>query len=158
MQQAAQGQFQQTQPQPRQFRHYQQPPQQQQVQPPQPPRLNTRFVEDPNRYNLGLETAPQQQLRSPHSAVTTSSTASSLLAKRVGNDRAAALALDPMNAAAAGRKQPWRRQGDTGAGFLSPEDAGLASPLGTGVLPMTPGWRPRLTPTRRGDDLYLNVQ
>lgn len=25
-------------------------------------------------------------------------------------------------------------------------------------LPKTPGWLPRLTPTRRGNDLFLNVQ
>ena len=26
------------------------------------------------------------------------------------------------------------------------------------TLPATPGWQPKLTPTRRGGDLYLNVQ
>ncbi|KAH7025971.1 uncharacterized protein B0I36DRAFT_151874 [Microdochium trichocladiopsis] len=135
-------------------------PQRLPMQPPQPPRLDTR-LDDPGRYHLAPESAQQQQMRSPHSAVTVSSTASSLLAKRVGNDKAAALALDPNAGSRKRTQQPWRRQDTDGSGqrayFLSPEEA-LASPLGTGMLPMTPGWRPRLTPTRRGDDLYLNVQ
>lgn len=29
--------------------------------------------------------------------------------------------------------------------------------LGTGDLPKTPGWVPKLTPTRRGDELFLSV-
>lgn len=29
--------------------------------------------------------------------------------------------------------------------------------LGTGDLPKTPGWMPKLTPTRRGDELFLSV-
>jgi hypothetical protein len=27
-----------------------------------------------------------------------------------------------------------------------------------GELPRTPGWVPKLTPTRRGDELFLSVQ
>ena len=29
---------------------------------------------------------------------------------------------------------------------------------GEGELPKTPGWVPKLTPTRRGDELFLSVQ
>lgn len=136
--------------------------QRQPMQAQQPPRLDTR-LDEPGRYNLGPGTPQQLQMRSPHSAVTVSSTASSLLAKRLGSDRAAALAFDP-NGGNRKRQpqQPWKRHDAAGgqgppAFFLSPEEA-LASPLGTGMLPMTPGWQPKLTPTRRGDDLYLNVQ
>lgn len=114
-----------------------------------PPRLDT--------YNL----PPPPQTRassfvSPTSAVTTSSTASSLLAKRVGNEKAAALALDN------NQKKPtaaWKRFGP--GGLLSPDTAMMSPggrPLGSGGLPATPTWQPKLTPTRRGDDLFLNVQ
>lgn len=77
--------------------------------------------------------------------------ASSLLAKRIGNDKAAALALGPNSK----KRERWRRNGDPN-NMLSPEDAGLLSPRGT--LPNTPTWLPKLTPTRHGDDLVLNVQ
>ncbi|KAI1177152.1 hypothetical protein F4777DRAFT_542879 [Nemania sp. FL0916] len=87
-----------------------------------------------------------QRIQSGTSFRTISSNASSLLAKRLGSDRAAAFALDPNG----DRAQKWRRYGD---GLLSPE---MASPRGT--LPQTPIWKPKLTPTRRGDDLFLNVQ
>ncbi|KAI0141699.1 hypothetical protein GGR57DRAFT_402176 [Xylariaceae sp. FL1272] len=90
-----------------------------------------------------------QATMSPMSSRTISSNASSLLAKRLGNDRAAALALDPSVSSA----QKWTRQG---GGLLSPDDAALTT--GKGTLPMTPTWLPKLTPTRRGDDLFLNVQ
>lgn len=115
-----------------------------------PPRLDT--------YNL----PPPPQTRassfvSPTSAVTTSSVASSLLAKRVGNEKAAALSLEN------NQKKPaasWKRHGP--GGLLSPDMAAMMSPgargLGSGGLPATPTWQPKLTPTRRGDDLFLNVQ
>ncbi|KAI1425736.1 hypothetical protein F5Y12DRAFT_784509 [Xylaria sp. FL1777] len=84
---------------------------------------------------------------------TVSSTASSLLAKRLGSDRAAALVLDPNGKKA----QQWTRQGGGNNGdFLSPDVFSVSSPQGT--LPQTPIWQPKLTPTRRGDDLFLNVQ
>lgn len=74
--------------------------------------------------------------------------ASSLLAKRLGNGKAAALSLSPDSR----KKRLWKKQGSN----LSPFDAGLASPKGS--LPATPTWQPKLTPTRKGDDLVLNVQ
>ncbi|KAI2467041.1 hypothetical protein F4781DRAFT_403728 [Annulohypoxylon bovei var. microspora] len=72
---------------------------------------------------------------------------SALLAKRVGNGKAAALALAPGN-----KKYQWKMHRDQ----LTPDTAGLSSPKGS--LPHTPTWQPKLTPTRHGDDLYLNVQ
>ncbi|KAI1501955.1 hypothetical protein F5X99DRAFT_185089 [Biscogniauxia marginata] len=117
-----------------------------------PPPLSPRRQQPP-----WLDTGMQEQGRartvSPMSSTTISSATSSLLAKRVGPDRAAALALD----ANGGRKpEQWKRQ-DHGS-LLSPDAAALASPRGKGTLPMTPTWQPKLTPTRRGDDLFLNVQ
>ncbi|RYP43381.1 hypothetical protein DL770_011686 [Monosporascus sp. CRB-9-2] len=145
------------------------PPQQQQQQQqmqspapvPAPPRLDT--LQPQGRRSPHI--ASQIVVASPVStATTTTSAAGSLLAKRIGSDKAAALALDS-NPAGSGKH--WRRQqGAGGPGLLSPETAaaGLASPrdppagLGSGTLPMTPTWQPKLTPTRRGDDLFLNVQ
>ncbi|KAI0838770.1 hypothetical protein F5Y06DRAFT_43959 [Hypoxylon sp. FL0890] len=77
--------------------------------------------------------------------------ASSLLAKRVGNGKAEALALNSSNK----KKERWQRQRDQ-VSMRSPDDAGLSSAKGS--LPHTPTWQPKLTPTRHGDDLYLNVQ
>ncbi|KAI1156856.1 hypothetical protein F4825DRAFT_138081 [Nemania diffusa] len=105
-----------------------------------PPRLG---VMDRSRPHIA-----SQRRASGTSFATVSSTTSSLLAKRLGSDRAAAFALDPNGE----RAQQWRRRGGDG-GLLSPE---MASPRGT--LPQTPIWQPKLTPTRRGGDLYLNVQ
>jgi hypothetical protein len=87
---------------------------------------------------------------SPTSATTSGSVdsvdSSFLLAKRVGADRAAALALgDDLGGQSAGRVK-WQREQD-GPGFVGHD---------TAVIP--PGWLPKLTPTRRGDDLFLNVQ
>ena len=95
---------------------------------------------------------------SPVSAAeTTSSATSSLLAKRLGNEKAAALSLDH------GQKKPggpWKRQGGgpNDPGLLSPEMAGAGMSTPRTRLPATPTWQPKLTPTRRGDDLFLNVQ
>ncbi|KAI8633782.1 hypothetical protein F5Y19DRAFT_252827 [Xylariaceae sp. FL1651] len=114
------------------------------TKPETPPRLE-------NMDRLRSHIASQRTI-SPLSSRTISSSTSSLLAKRLGSDRAAAFALDPNGRKAQDR---WRQQGDDG-GLLSPDMAALMSPKGT--LPMTPTWQPKLTPTRRGDDLYLNVQ
>lgn len=74
------------------------------------------------------------------SPVSEASTSSSLLAKRLGSDRAAQMALTEPGGSSSAK---WRREGPPG----QQQD-----------LPSTPGWRPKLTPTRRGDDLFLNVQ
>jgi hypothetical protein len=78
----------------------------------------------------------------PISATTTSSGNSSWLAtKRLGVERAAALALRE-DGSGGGRKDKWKREDGEGR---------------EKELPSTPGWKPKLTPTRRGDDLFLNV-
>ncbi|KAF4965471.1 hypothetical protein FSARC_6738 [Fusarium sarcochroum] len=63
----------------------------------------------------------------------------SLLAKRLGSDRAADMAIGTDRADAS----KWDR------------DTQNKTPP---VFPMSPHWKPTLTPTRRGDDLVLNVQ
>ncbi|KAH7351209.1 hypothetical protein BKA65DRAFT_550173 [Rhexocercosporidium sp. MPI-PUGE-AT-0058] len=119
------------------------------------------------------------------------STSSSLLAKRRGTEKASALTLkneeDRKKQIAKWRvlkreeielakKEGWRPMlgregsddggnggaggGNGGAGgngsYLSPRD-GMYEFERT-ELPTTPGWVPKLTPTRRGDELFLSVQ
>ncbi|KAK8042226.1 hypothetical protein PG993_006749 [Apiospora rasikravindrae] len=118
----------------------------------EPPRLDTRQPLRPHHISSFV---------SPVSAAeTTSSATSSLLAKRLGNEKAATLSLD--NGPNRKPGGPWRRQGGgpNDPGLLSPDmasgGAGMSTPRTR--LPATPTWQPRLTPTRRGDDLFLNVQ
>ncbi|KAI1762372.1 hypothetical protein GGR53DRAFT_521705 [Hypoxylon sp. FL1150] len=123
---------------------------------PNPPNDKTFPTPSPMSSRSGNgEARPRVPLAiSPLSMTTMSSGASgasSLLAKRIGNDKAAALALDPNGK----KRERWRRNGGQN-NVLSPEDADLLSPRGT--LPNTPTWLPKLTPTRHGDDLVLNVQ
>jgi hypothetical protein len=86
-------------------------------------------------------------IQTTHSAESNNSNASSLLAKRLGPDRAVALTLGGGGQGGIGKSGPgkWKREdGRDGQGLEQ--------------LPATPGWLPKLTPTRRGDDLFLNVQ
>lgn len=87
-------------------------------------------------------------LHSP-SSERTASTGSSLLAKRVGSDRAANMAIPTSHPSSAAYR--WRRDD-------FPPPGVPMTPRLPGDLPATPTWVPRLTPTRRGDDLFLNVQ
>lgn len=105
---------------------------------------------------------------------TTDSQSSLLAAKRLGAERAAALQIGGDSVEA--RQARWKRRtsslGKTGA-----DDAAGAAPKGVVYrqagagggkkpntresdipLPATPGWKPQLTPKRRGDDLFLSVQ
>ncbi|KAK3945989.1 hypothetical protein QBC46DRAFT_424915 [Diplogelasinospora grovesii] len=99
----------------------------------------------------------QQQQQAQHIANQTAGQ-SSLLAKRVGTDRAAALSLAGKQVPLKKNKTGWSReqmqqqqqQGGGGPGLLVD---GEKIPV-----PITPGWVPTLTPTRRGEDLFLNVQ
>jgi hypothetical protein len=88
-------------------------------------------------------------------SMASTSTTSSLLAKRRGDRKAAALTLGTDEKA---RQARWRvlRNEDMEAA-KSPSWRPQAG-RGMGELPGTPGWKPRLTPTRRGDDLFISVQ
>lgn len=108
------------------------------------------------------------------SVATTPSTTSSLLSKRLGTERAAALAPLQHNANGGLRHSPnWRPYRPNAAGggdvlfspdefFAPPPPVPRSRPRGNDGgdlgLPATPTWQPKLTPTRRGDDLFLNVQ
>ncbi|KAE8441744.1 hypothetical protein EG329_004488 [Mollisiaceae sp. DMI_Dod_QoI] len=128
------------------------------------------------------------------SQVSKNSTSSSLLAKRLGEQKASKLALrtEDMNegkrrqqakwrvlgkeekeAAKEGGWRPMLGRGDGfGKGLGDEEGEGSGGRLtvqyaGEGErgrefermdLPATPGWLPKLTPTRRGDELFLSVQ
>ncbi|KAI0514511.1 hypothetical protein F5B22DRAFT_637066 [Xylaria bambusicola] len=122
--------------------------------PPEPAEKRAVSPQQSSIMNRGRPHITSQRAESGTSFGTVSSNASSLLAKRLGTDRAAALVIDPYSRKA----QQWRQQGGgiNNGDFLSPDAYSLASPKGT--LPQTPIWQPKLTPTRRGDDLFLNVQ
>lgn len=102
---------------------------------------------------LGHSKLPDRILISPASVTTNRSTGSNgssfLLTKRLGPDRAAALNLGEDVGGQSARRVKWQRDQD-GPGFVGQDTAA--------ALPATPGWLPKLTPTRRGDDLFLNVQ
>ncbi|KAI1363070.1 hypothetical protein F5Y08DRAFT_310420 [Xylaria arbuscula] len=123
--------------------------------PPEPVEKRSVSPPQPSIMDRGRPHIASQRAESGASLGTISSNGSSLLAKRLGNDKAGALVIDPYGK----RPQQWRQQGDgtnNNGAFLSPDAYSLASPRGT--LPQTPIWQPKLTPTRRGDDLFLNVQ
>ncbi|KAJ3567453.1 hypothetical protein NPX13_g6760 [Xylaria arbuscula] len=123
--------------------------------PPEPVEKRSVSPPQPSIMDRGRPHIASQRAESGASFGTISSNGSSLLAKRLGNDKAGALVIDPYGK----RPQQWRQQGDgtnNNGAFLSPDAYSLASPRGT--LPQTPIWQPKLTPTRRGDDLFLNVQ
>jgi hypothetical protein len=122
---------------------------------------------------------------SQYSQASKNSTSSSLLAKRLGEQKAASLALrgeeekkgvnpkwrvlgkeeiemakqkgwKPIlsSAGGGGKKGSPRQRGPSSAGSGSGRGGGREQPLET---PTTPGWV-GLTPTRRGDELFLSVQ
>ena len=102
--------------------------------------------------------ASQERSTTPTSHASTSS---SLLAKRLGAERAAALLL-ASSEPRPGQPGKWKRQPTPGSGFMLSPEAASTPPRGGAVdaygIPRSPAWNPKLTPTRRGDDLYLNVQ
>jgi len=89
-----------------------------------------------------------------------------LLAKRRGSEKAAALTLRNGEEQQGEKKKKWKVLDASGQqqGRLMRE---IEDRLGVGgegaelereALPDTPGWVPRLTPTRKGDELFLSVQ
>ncbi|RDW81939.1 hypothetical protein BP6252_03051 [Coleophoma cylindrospora] len=144
-----------------------QPPQQQQQTPAQPSPLEI-FNRDERENSM---------------TSTVSTSASSLLAKRrLGEKQAAALAETfggSKGEEDKARREKWRvlrdediqrakspgwkpqLAGGSGSGSGSASASANARDPGTGTggaLPRTPGWVPKLTPTRRGDELFLSVQ
>ncbi|KAM0432441.1 hypothetical protein ACHAPT_004985 [Fusarium lateritium] len=116
------------------FQYPQPPPQQQQ----QPLQVQQHSHIHPSRVQYQTYN-PSQTAMSQHSSSQTQSSDSSLLAKRLGSDRAANMSIGTDSL----KSSKWRRE--------NPE----LTPPG---FPLSPHWKPTLTPTRRGDDLYLNVQ
>lgn len=131
------------------------------------------------------------------SQVSKNSTSSSLLAKRLGEQKASKLALrtEDMNEGKRRQQAKWRvlgkeekeaakeggwrpmlgrgdgfgkgmggdgdGEGEGSAGRLTVQYAGEGErgrEFERMDLPATPGWLPKLTPTRRGDELFLSVQ
>ena len=90
---------------------------------------------------------------------------SSLLAKRLGAEKAAALAFGGNEPVSLQKpKKGWTREsfappGPTQQATLRPGPGIVVNGSHMGyAMPGTPGWVPELTPSRRGDDLFLNVQ
>ncbi|PNP50424.1 hypothetical protein THARTR1_08806 [Trichoderma harzianum] len=68
-----------------------------------------------------------------------------------------AIPVPPPSGASSSAQSKWLRQGQgAAAGFSSPRMP--PPPQEPTELPATPVWKPRLTPTRRGDDLFLIAQ
>lgn len=103
---------------------------------------------------------PQGPLLTSTSTSTTSSAdsqSSSLLAKRLGTSRAANMAFPaPQPVTTSSSQNKWLRQGQQQGQQQQPSTPKMPPPpQQPAELPATPVWKPRLTPTRRGDDLYL---
>ncbi|GAB1313988.1 hypothetical protein MFIFM68171_04198 [Madurella fahalii] len=121
------------------------------TRPPQPtPLYGLPDKNPPRRSDLpqqqrGITPWPAEQSSpSPQTPLSAdSSSQSSLLAKRRGTDKVAALAL-------VGGSGKDARPRKANAGWTKEEPSA--------PVPITPGWVPELTPTRKGDDLYLNVR
>lgn len=138
-------------------------------------------------YSFSPSPSPASASESPsvsNTTVKTDSQSSLLAAKRLGAERAAALQIGGDSAEA--RQARWKRRssslGKTGAAAADGTAAAAAAaalpppplkgvvyrqagkPAAGGTresdvpLPATPGWKPQLTPKRRGDDLFLSVQ
>lgn len=144
--------------------------QQQQQKPSQPQQY--QYQNEPGGpYSFSPSPSPASASDSPsvsNTTVKTDSQSSLLAAKRLGAERAAALQIGGESAEA--RQARWKRRssslGKTGDAAAPKgvvyRQAGKASGTTTREsdvpLPATPGWKPQLTPKRRGDDLFLSVQ
>jgi hypothetical protein len=99
----------------------------------------------------------------------------SLLAKRRGEQKAKDLTLSNENAKGgkwrvlkegdkeAAKSPTWRPMLSNNKGAAPRGDSGeerrrVLERMEPVELPGTPGWVPRLTPTRRGDELFISVQ
>ncbi len=162
-------------------KRYQTPPPQQQQQ--QQPRRPPRPTNNNNNAPFFLPTpaaTPQQQQPTPKRTPAPSTpqpsagtpnqpqNQASLLAKRRGAEKAASLTLANNNkkkqngSGSGGEGKQRRAGGGGGAGWTREDQYGNGNnggdDGGIGPVPITPGWVPELTPTRRGGDLVLNVR
>ncbi|POS80278.1 hypothetical protein DHEL01_v201328 [Diaporthe helianthi] len=138
------------------------------------------FSPSPSR-STSLASASQSPSVSNTTLRTADSQSSLLAAKRLGAERAAALQIGQGDSPEA-RQARWKRRtsslGKTGGQQAVADDASAAGGAPRGMvyrqagggggggnsrqsdvpLPATPGWKPQLTPKRRGDDLFLSVK
>jgi len=138
------------------------------------PRLNTQ---QSSSHTLNpLTSHPSITFTRSSSSVSLNSTtshSSSLLAKRRGEQKANALHLKNEEERKRGgkwrvlgreeiekaKKEGWRPMLGSGRGEENDEyEARTGQQFERTELPNTPGWVPKLTPTRRGDELFLSVQ
>lgn len=128
------------------------------ARPEPPPQQQQLLKTEPSARNL--KHGRNNSVQTAQSTESYNSTASSLLAKRLGVDRAAALALGGPSGSLGKRpgQEKWRRDGNEQQQQQQGGAPGFViDGLGHVALPVTPGWQPKLTPTRRGDDLFLSV-
>ncbi|KAM0264464.1 hypothetical protein ACHAQJ_000655 [Trichoderma viride] len=143
----------------------QQQPQQQQQQQQQWQQQNLYFQPSASSYYpSSIPPGPlltSTSTSTSNTASTDSSQSSSLLAKRLGTSRAANMATiqvpQPTTTSSSSSKNKWLRQGQ-GHGSEPSTPKMPPPPQQPTELPATPVWKPRLTPTRRGDDLFLIAQ
>ncbi|KAK5992389.1 hypothetical protein PT974_05793 [Cladobotryum mycophilum] len=126
---------------------------------PQLSRLHIPASQQQQQYQQQQQQPPHQPYAHPYanSSPSTTSSAPSLLAKRLGSDRAANMVLPTQQSHPSSKSSKWQRHENE----FSPGESGLQQQQQQsqpGDLPATPTWLPKLTPTRRGEDLYLNVQ
>jgi hypothetical protein len=122
-------------------------------------RLRPQNQHQNQRLTPGITLTQPSRSTSTVTNLSHSSTSSSLLAKRRGSEKAAALTLRNEE----GKK--WKvLDGQMKQGKLMREIEDRLRVGGEGTefereeLPPTPSWVPRLTPTRKGDELFLSVQ
>ncbi|KAK1255229.1 hypothetical protein MKX08_009224 [Trichoderma sp. CBMAI-0020] len=157
--QPSQQQQQQQQQQPPRAQRYQRPPSLGRMPPPQQQHQQQQqqdfYFQQPSTSTSSHYPSdiPQGPLLTSTSTSSTDSQASSLLAKRLGTSRAANMALPvPQPITTSSSQNKWLRQGQQ----QQPSTPQMPPPpQQPAELPATPVWKPRLTPTRRGDDLYL---
>ncbi|KAJ4412047.1 hypothetical protein N0V82_008891 [Gnomoniopsis sp. IMI 355080] len=87
-----------------------------------------------------------------HYPSTNPSMNSALLAKRIGAERAAEFHIEQQQQQRR-QRQKYAQEQDKWA-----RQAGGERYVEMPSLPATPGWKPQLTPKRKGDDLYLSVK
>ena len=137
---------------------YQAPPQQQnqERQRQQEQEQEQREQQEQQRQQEERQRQLQQQQQRPHQNApmmdAPNVASSSLLAKRLGSDRAAALVLGGPGSSSK-KSAAWKRQLRESQLAAQGQEGQMAH-----QLPATPGWLPRLTPTRKGGDLFLSVQ